>query len=193
MKIRILISLLLFVAGTTAAIAQQDKPHWEIEVGMCVANFYDHANMNPFILDEINTDDDGFTTPTFALEAGYVFSNRDIAIFFSTFSNYSHRLFNGGPYPLEEREFIIHLLPGFRYYYYCDEYMRVYLNVGVGVRYRRFNEIFRGDTAGYGSFIPTFQFSPACLSIGKNLSFVMDIGLGRPYMMFAFKLAYRFL
>lgn len=115
MKIRILISLLLFVAGTTAAIAQHDKPHWEIEAGMCVANLYDHANMNPFILDEINTDDDGFTTPTFALEAGY------------------------------------------------------------------------------GSFIPTFQFSPACLSIGKNLSFVMDIGLGRPYMMFAFKLAYRFL
>ena len=58
MKIRILISLLLFVAGTTAAIAQQDKPHWEIEAGMCVANLYDHANMNPFILDEINTDDD---------------------------------------------------------------------------------------------------------------------------------------
>lgn len=199
MKRRGLIFLLLLIAGTRSAFAQPEKPHWEMEAGMCVINTYDHKSStlsalkgNP-VVKEIDTENDGFTTPTFLFGAGYVFSNKDIAVFFSTFSNYSQRTLNGGPYPLDEREFIVHLMPEFRYYYLSEQTLRVYLSIGVGARYRRFNEVFRGDTAGYGSFIPTFQFSPVCVSMGTKFSFIIDVGFGRPYLPLAFKLSYRFL
>lgn len=190
MRCRIIISLLFLLAGTTSAFAQLHKPHWEIEAGVCVLNA-DHANFHNS--DNIDNNHNGIVSPTISLGAGYVFSNNDIAVFLSTFSNYAHRTLNGGPSPLTEREFIVHLMPEFRYYYFQEQTLRVYLSVGAGVKYRMYNEEFRGDVAGYGYFVPSFQISPICFSMGRKFSFNMDIGFGRPYMPFAFKVAYRFL
>lgn len=185
-----LIIMLLLFAGTLPSFSQSTKSHWEIEAGTCVMNT-DH--LGGYSSGDINTNKNGIVYPTIMLSTGYVIPNRNIGFFFSSFSTYAERVLNGGPSPLTEKEFSIHLMPEFRYYYYSESTLRVYASVGAGVRYLRYYEIFRGDTVTNGYFSPSYQISPLCFSVGTKLSFIMDVGFGRPYMPFAFKLSYRFL
>lgn len=193
----------------------QTKGYWQVDVGFSVFNTehnaalfsqYDYNNKLKGSAELVKSpdnssfddgsirynDDSGIFFPTIMVNAGYVIPDWNFGFFFCLFWNYAYRNYNGGPSLLQERESILHLIPEVRYYYIDNDKRKAFLTLGVGLRYRRWDEIFRRDRVGYNAFDLTYLLSPIGVELGRKWFFSFDFGLSPAYTPFCVKMGYRF-
>ena len=196
--------LLFSSAGSSVCRAQDvERNYWEAELGISFGIF-DRAGAQfakaEIRLENYEWSDEELTStrrpvvlPVFTVSAGYVMPKNHIGVFMNASVNYAYCNLDGGPSRLSERETIVHVLPGVRMYYMSKPHVKLYGSLGLGVRYRRYNELYKGDRAGYNDWQLSYLVSPIGVAVGEKVYFSLDMmAWGSAYAPFLMKVGYRF-
>lgn len=176
--------ILLAAALLSAQAALAQGGNWEIGlgVGSCLYDrvpghseigFYSQAS-------DINSTFRSPTIlPTFLLSAGYDLAGAPVGFYAQFGWNQAFNQLKGGPSLLKESESILHFVPTARLYYIRHPRFRMYADFGVDIRYRRFTEIYKGDTCRDTDFNIKYHIAPLGFSFGDR--WLVSFGLGFGY------------
>lgn len=197
-------ALILAAAGSSVCRAQEvERNYWQAEFGISYGLFdrsglqfakseirlenYERTN------DELTSTRSPVVLPVFTLSAGYVMPKSHLGVFMNASVNYAYCNLDGGPSRLSEREPVVHVLPGVRMYYMSNSHVKLYGALGLGVRYRRYSELYKGDRAGYNDWQLSYLVSPIGVEVGSNVFFSLEaVAWGTAYTPFLMKVGYRF-
>ena len=117
--------------------------------------------------------------PTFTVKALHTIPGTPwMEVGIETAWNYAFRDYYGGPSPLHEGEHIIHLLPCCRFYYMQKSDVRLYAEIAIGPRFRKFLETFEGDVQSNTEVSLSIQPVVFGADFGEKWFFSIGCGLG---------------
>lgn len=130
--------------------------------------------------------------PTFSFETGYYLADIRLGFFMGVYWSYAWEEKNGGPSPLVEKEYILHMVPQLRFYYLFEPKIRLYATMGAGLRYRHFSETFENDKISNSGSSLSYQVSPIGMSFGNRWAVSCDIGYGTAWSIMKIAARYSF-